>query len=159
MQQRHQNPPLAPIGCPKAIAPPLIFNLPISIPNGRAHAKHWAAKASLSSNRSMSATVSLALASTASIAPIGAVNSSFRLPRKRRRGNNPPLHRRIHILSDRPIRHDNSRRPIANLRSVPRRGRPLRAERRPRLSQRLTTNSPAALHRARQSFPPSSLSP
>ena len=44
------------MGCPRAMAPPLTLSLASSSPSSRATATDWAAKASLASTRSMSAT-------------------------------------------------------------------------------------------------------
>ena len=54
--------PVAPSGCPSAMAPPLTFNLARSAPSSFAHATGTEAKASLTSYKSMSSMASPVLA-------------------------------------------------------------------------------------------------
>src|SRR5579875_76818 len=63
--------PLAPTGCPSAIAPPLGLSRSRSIPRSETHARTWAANASLSSTRSTSPIVHPARASAFCVAGTG----------------------------------------------------------------------------------------
>src|SRR5690606_20706309 len=65
--------PEAPIGCPRAQAPPCTVSLSCGMPRACMGAMATQAKASLTSNRSTSPTFQPALASTASMAATGAV--------------------------------------------------------------------------------------
>ena len=65
--------PEAPIGWPRATAPPRTFSFSCAIPRSRMQASATTANASLISNRSMSATVSPARSSALRIAATGAV--------------------------------------------------------------------------------------
>ena len=63
--------PLAPIGWPSAIAPPLTFTFDSSTPSMRIELSATEANASLISNRSMSSTDSPAFSSAALVALAG----------------------------------------------------------------------------------------
>ena len=63
--------PLAPIGCPSAIAPPFTFTFDSSAPSIRIELSATEAKASLISKRSMSSTDSPAFSSALTVALAG----------------------------------------------------------------------------------------
>src|SRR4028119_1636009 len=62
--------PVAPIGWPRAMAPPFTFILSVSRPTSRTTASTWAANASLNSMRSMSSSGSPACASASGAAAL-----------------------------------------------------------------------------------------
>src|SRR5439155_9994825 len=66
--------PVAPSGCPSAIAPPFTLTFARSAPVSRCHASTTDANASLISTRSMSASVMPAFSSACAVAGIGAVS-------------------------------------------------------------------------------------
>src|SRR6266508_1419727 len=65
--------PVAPIGCPRAMAPPLTLTFSMSIPRSLMTARVWEAKASFSSTRSMSSRRSPVSSSSLGMATVGPI--------------------------------------------------------------------------------------